>query len=274
MPELPEVETVARQLAPNIEGLKLKRLLIHDEKLMPLDPSQVEGMTVTSVSRIGKQIAFELQAHKSGGRTTGPRFLCVHLRMTGRLLWKPETKTNGLKHLRAELIFNGGRLLFQDVRRFGVIKLHETREEAEPNGIDPLSPELNTKRLHRMLSGSGQEIKAWLLRQDRLVGLGNIYASEILHVCGIHPGRRAGTLSYEETKLLFRHTRSILKKAIRHCGTTFSDFQDSRGSSGSFQQFLKVYQHEGEGCRNCGTLIKRLVQQQRSTFFCPLCQPD
>jgi len=124
-----------------------------------------------------------------------------------------------------------------------------------------------------MLADSRQEIKPWLLRQDRLTGLGNIYASEILARARLHPARLAGSLGVDEIRRLHRATVTILRRAIRHCGTTISDFQDSAGQSGDFQRFLAVYGHADDPCRRCRTKVKRMVQQGRSTFFCPVCQP-
>ena len=124
-----------------------------------------------------------------------------------------------------------------------------------------------------LLGTSAQPLKAWLLRQDRLVGLGNIYASEILHAARLSPFAGAGSLNGREVRRLHSATRRILQRAIRNCGTTFSDFQDARGASGSYQRLLAVYGRDGEGCRRCRATIERVVQQQRSTFYCPGCQP-
>ncbi len=272
MPELPEVETVARQLAPDVEGQVLKSLKIHDEKLTGYDWSRVEGLKVRKVSRIGKQVVLEFK--KPVGSKKNNPLLSVHLRMTGRLLWKPggDNKEKPTTHVRAKFEFNKGMMLFQDVRRFGVLKLHENLSEVQPKGEEPLADNFTARDMQKMLKGSKQQIKAWLLRQDRLVGLGNIYCSEILFASGIHPERLATDLEYDEIKLLFKFTRSILRKAIKNCGTTFSDFQDAKGEMGSFQNFLQVYQKEGEPCKKCGDIIKRIKQQQRSTFFCPSCQ--
>jgi formamidopyrimidine-DNA glycosylase len=138
--------------------------------------------------------------------------------------------------------------------------------------MDPLSPHLTPASLGRLIGESRQNVKAWLLRQDRLVGLGNIYASEILFVAGISPLREAGSLSPDEHGRLWRATRRVLRRAIRNCGTTFSDFQDAQGLTGSYQHYLKVYGREDEPCPACRTPVVRIVQQQRSTYYCPRCQ--
>jgi formamidopyrimidine-DNA glycosylase len=192
--------------------------------------------------------------------------------MTGRLTWSAEPARVDRAHLRARFDLDRGTLLFHDTRRFGTFCWHHTAEEARPAGIDPLSPELTPARMAGLLERSRQNLKAWLLRQDRLVGLGNIYASEILHAARISPRRSADTLKDAEVRALLRSTRRVLRRAIENCGTTFSDFQDARGLTGSYQQYLAVYGRAGERCRRCRGTVRRAVQQQRSTFFCPGCQ--
>jgi formamidopyrimidine-DNA glycosylase len=221
------------------------------------------------VSRSGKQVLIALSP-RPGGRS--PLWLSVHLRMTGRLIWVDDGVRTTRDHLRARISFDRGALLFYDTRRFGTLVWHRSLEATRPRGVEPLSPALNGDRFAALIGGSRQNIKAWLLRQDRLVGLGNIYASEILFAAGISPLRSTDTLDREECGRIFRATRRILRRAIRNCGTTFSDFQDARGTSGTYQRLLAVYGRAGEPCRRCGTPVVRRVQQQRSTFYCPVCQ--
>jgi formamidopyrimidine-DNA glycosylase len=268
VPELPEVETVARQLDPLVVGRRIRRVEILDEKLDGLDTGALVGCRIARVRRVGKQVVFDLLPPRA---RRVHRYLVVHLRMTGRLLWYGQ-RTDELPRRRAVLELDRGLVVFSDTRRFGTLTLCHDEGELTPVGHEPLSSELTAGRLAALLDGARQEIKAWLLRQDRLVGLGNIYASEILHAAGIDPRRQAATLSRAEIGRLLRATRRILAQAIEHCGTTFSDFQDARGETGGFVRFLKVYRHEGERCRRCGDTIARIVQQQRSTFFCPGCQ--
>jgi formamidopyrimidine-DNA glycosylase len=273
MPELPEVETVASQLDPLIAGRAVRSLRILDSLLGTLPVGRVRGSRVARVFRLGKQVVLELERRT---RTVPRLWLAVHLRMTGRLLWRPGDNPVGAAdrpHLRARLALDGGTVDFVDPRRFGVIHLADDLQLLEPAGTDPTGSSFTRGLLRRLLAGSGQEIKPWLLRQDRITGLGNIYASEILARSRLHPARRAGSLDTAEVRRLHAATVAILKQAIRHCGTTFSDFQDSRGDSGGFQRFLKVYGHEGDPCRRCRAPVKRMVQQGRSTFFCPACQP-
>jgi formamidopyrimidine-DNA glycosylase len=271
MPELPEVETVARQLHPLIAGRRVKSLRIHDPLLGSIPVGKVRGSRVAAVARLGKQVVISLERNT---RTDSRLWLAVHLRMTGRLIWRPgRTPVGETRHLRAALALDGGVVDFVDPRRFGVIRLTGTGAEIAPPGADPVSDGFTPGLLRRLIGGSRQEIKVWLLRQDRITGLGNIYASEILFRSRIHPERPADTLDRNELRRLHAATGSILRRAIRHCGTTFSDFQDATGETGAFQQFLQVYGHAGEPCRRCGTIVERKVQQGRSTFFCPACQP-
>ncbi len=270
MPELPEVETVARQLAPAVAGRRIERFSILDELLRKQPTPPLRGRTIVSVFRLGKQVAFELGPRPS--RDVDPLWLLVHLRMTGRLIAEPEGGRGRPPHLRALFTLDRGRLLFIDTRRFGTFCWVRDLEEGRPAGVDPVSPEFTPERLDALIEGSPSPIKPWLLRQDRIVGLGNIYASEILHVCRVSPHRAAGSLKRRERRALHRATVEVLERAIENCGTTFSDFQDARGVEGSYQQFLAVYGREGERCKRCRGTVEKIVQQQRSTFWCPRCQ--
>ncbi len=269
MPELPEVESVARQLAPRLRGRVLREVELLDPRLRGTDFRPALGGTVERVVRTGKQI--ELRFRGAGGCAT-VRLLC-HLRMTGRLVWLAGDETPGMKHLRARLRFEGGSLLFIDPRRFGTLRFVPEGCETRTAGLEPLSRACTPARLSALLAGSRQELKPWLLRQDRLVGLGNIYASEIAFRARLHPRRKAASLRPEEVRRLHRALRGVLRRAIRFGGTTFSDFADASGRAGRFYSMLAVYDREGRPCRRCRTPIVRFVQQQRSTYCCPTCQP-
>jgi len=268
VPELPEVETVARQLAPRITGRAVRGLTILDPRLArePLPP--LSGRTVRRVSRAGKRVLIEF----SGSARRRPLCLAVHLRMTGRLVWHPGRVRRPADHLRARLVLSGGELLFCDPRRFGTFDWYADAAAARPAAVDPVTGALTPERLARLIGTGRQSLKAFLLRQDRLVGLGNIYASEILAEAGLSPLRAAGSLAPEQVSRLHAAIRRVLRQAIRACGTTFSDFQDARGVEGGYRRYLRVYGREGEPCRRCGAPIERLVQQQRGTFLCPRCQ--
>jgi formamidopyrimidine-DNA glycosylase len=143
--------------------------------------------------------------------------------------------------------------------------------DAQPAGAEPLAEDFTARSLADLLAGSRQNIKAWLLRQDRLVGLGNIYASEILHAARISPLRQAGSLDRADVGRLYRAKRRILRHAIEQRGTTFSDFQGTDGRTGGFRRYLAVFARAGAPCRRCKTPIERIVQNGRSTFYCPTC---
>jgi formamidopyrimidine-DNA glycosylase len=270
LPELPEVETVARQLAPLLRGRLLRRFEVLDPLLSVPNRHLLRGLQAQKVTRDGKQVS--LVFRRTDARGASCRLLC-HLRMTGRLIWLASGETpRGTRHVRARLHFDRGCLIFLDPRRFGTMRVSGSGERPRPQGLDPTSPAFTAGALERLVRGSRQALKAWLLRQDRLVGLGNIYASEILFAARLDPLRKAGSMRSDETRRLHRATREVLRRAIRHRGTTFADFGDAHGLPGGFQRLLTVYGRDGEPCRRCGRPIERLLQQGRSTFRCPACQ--
>jgi formamidopyrimidine-DNA glycosylase len=270
LPELPEVETVAHGLDTQLRGRRIRRVELIDPKLQHTDTRLVAPSAIAGARRIGKRVALQLQLAR--GRE---QWLLVHLRMSGVLFYAPDGRlpaAKPVKHVRAVFTLDAGSLLFYDPRRFGTFDLYDTADAALPVGIDPFDRRLTPDTFAAMLAGSSQPLKLWLLRQDRLVGLGNIYASEILHDCGFHPERAAGTLDANEARKLLESTRRILNKAIKHCGTTFSDFHNVNGEAGDFSRFLRVYGRGGQACLRCGAEIIRFTQGQRSTFCCANCQ--
>lgn len=269
MPELPEVETIARQLGPLVCGQTVRRLSILDPKLaLPSRPA-LAGRKILAVGRAGKEVAFHFSPRPGDGR---PLWLAVHLRMTGQLTYEARPGGNN-KHRRATLTLTRGQIAFDDPRRFGVLRLGRTPAELFPaRALDPTDPSFTTARLSALLRAARQPLKPWLLRQDRLVGLGNYLASEILFAAQISPQRRASSLRGEEVRRLHRAILATVGAAIERCGTTFSDYRDANGESGSFQAFLAVYGRAGQPCRRCAQPIRRLVQAGRSTFYCPRCQ--
>ncbi|MCL5271722.1 MAG: hypothetical protein M1457_14475, partial [bacterium] len=196
MPELPEVETLVRQLAPLAKGRHVRQFEIIDTKLSVERPDSIHDMRIVSVMRLGKQIVIGLA---DPGRRAKRRWLAVHLRMTGRLIWSKAPETNPPRKLRARLRLDRGYLLFQDTRRFGTMRLADTIEAFAPAGLDPMSSQFNARALAERLAGARQSIKSWLLRQDRLAGLGNIYACEALHAARLSPWRPAGSLTRADT---------------------------------------------------------------------------
>jgi len=266
MPEIIEVEVVARSLARHAVNCKIRRAETFDPKLAGLDLACLAGRTIRRIFRAGKEIVFDLS------RRNDPLWLCVHLRMTGRLLWMSPKTPHDKRHLRALLTLDRGRIRFYDSRRFGVMRLCRSEAEWTPTGIDPLTDAFTLARLRTLLSGSRTAIKPWLLKQDKLIGFGNIYASEVLFAARIDPRKSANALTDDAIKRLHRQTRRILKLSLKHGGTTIDDFMNCDGECGCFQRFLKVYGRQGELCGVCGGAIERLGQQGRSTFFCPVCQ--
>jgi len=281
MPELPEVETVVRQLSPLVEGKRIRRLCIFDARLDLSNSEEAGGRRLNRIGRRGKHIVMELGAL---AHRTDRIFLIIHLRMTGRLIWQDHfilscrqyalTEKTRLQAapVRACWVFDDGILCFKDVRRFGTIRMTSEWSETIPAGIDPLSKGLTARGLQELAAGSKTPIKIWLLRQDRLSGMGNIYTSECLFRAGLHPAREAGSLDAGECGRLLRSIRKVLRTAINVGGTTFSTFQNVYGAVGGYQHNLQVYDHEGDGCPGCGRSILRIVQAQRSTYFCPHCQ--
>lgn len=267
MPELPEVETVARQLAPLVRGREVRGFRCLDDRLAFEGESLLIGRTIGDVFRMGKQVVLSLAL------PTSKVWLCIHLRMTGRLVVRHGAADGEDRHLRARLDLDGARLEFHDPRRFGTFRVVHRLSDARGSGVEPLSRRFTTRALADLLGNSRQPLKSWLLRQDRIVGLGNIYASEILHAARLHPLRAAGELAPAEVRRLHRAIRSVLRAAIACCGTTFSDFQDARGVSGGFQEFLRVYGRGGEVCQRCGDTVERTVIAGRATFACTRCQP-
>ena len=282
MPELPEVEIVARQLKPLLEDREILALRVFDKKLSHLSRSRLKSWHVEEVYRRGKLVIIALK------KRSAKKYFAIHLRMSGRLIWS-DSKSSGdeylsfymsgskdaeklTKHVRFVIEFKDGILSFVDTRRFGTAELSSREKDFFPIGVEPLSDEFTPRALEELIGRAKQPAKNFLLRQDKIVGLGNIYASEVLYLSRISPMRTIGSLSAKEIRLLHRSIVKVLTKAIEHCGTTFSDFQHTTGELGSFQNFLRVYGREGRNCRRCKTEILRTVQQQRSSFYCPSCQ--
>lgn len=264
MPELPEVETVVRELKC-LEGEVIDHLDPHWDKTLEGSSSEViarlTSQKIKSVFRRGKYIAWEL----SGGQV-----LTIHLRMTGKTLFDCPEKDQ--KHLRLTCYFQSGlKLFFVDIRKFGRWKLWDSMELLLPK----LGPEpLTSKAVKKALMGvkSSREIKKVLLDQHVLVGVGNIYADEALFASKIHPTLAASELSARQVSELAVHIPRILKASIDNMGTTLSDYRNTKNIGGENQHYLKVYGQTGEACECCGTTIEKIVIGGRGTHFCPECQ--
>lgn len=293
MPELPEVETIVRMLAPNAEGgriaaaeLRLPRMLLG----MPAAelPAALKGRRIERVLRRGKYIVIELEGCA----------LVIHLGMTGQLTWSPAEyrETEGFsrtltglqrakgvhpidKHTHLILNLEGGaRILFRDPRTFGKIFLVPGRAWPEhPRlrilGAEPLDMKVKPFLAAAFPAASARPVKALLLDQSFLAGVGNIYADEALFRSGIHPQAKVRDLSEPQRIALMESIKVVLRKGIRNQGTSFSDYRKPDGTSGDNYERLQVYGRGGEPCRKCGIPLRKSVVAQRGTVHCPACQP-
>ena len=271
MPELPEVETIRRQLAPHLEGRRLERLEILDPRWCePAEPAALEdavrGRRIERVGRRGKYLLLELEDEVH---------LAMHLRMTGTLLLVHEDER---PHLRARFVLEGGkRLLFCDVRRFGTggVLLGSDARDAYFDarlGPEPLDPDFTAGALRALARGRRAPVKAFLLTQERIAGVGNIYADEALWRARIHPLRPVGTLRVPQLAALRDAVVEALQAGIDAKGASIDDFRHADGARGSFQDRFLAYDREGEPCPRCGRPIKKLRVAGRGTYFCSYCQ--
>jgi formamidopyrimidine-DNA glycosylase len=268
MPELPEVETVARGLHRRVAGDRIESLWLGAKKEPLKSPAGemtrlLEGAGIRSVRRVGKHIVFDLVR----GRGDGGHWI-VHLGMTGRMVVAaPADPVAPHTHAVARL-GSGRELRFVDPRRFG--RLSVSRKDFCGPGTEPLT--VSEDAFAALFRGRRTPIKAALLDQRLLHGVGNIYADEALFRAGIRPRRRAGCLSRAESRRLRNALRTVLREAIRLGGSSVSDYVDADGEAGFFQLRHRVYQRAGRPCYTCKTAIKRIVVAGRGTHYCPLCQ--
>ncbi len=271
MPELPEVETIRCHLAPHVEGRTLHRLEVLDERWSrPLAPAElaaaVEGRTVTRLARRGKYLVWELEDDV---------FLLVHLRMTGTLLLDPP---GAPPHTRVWLRLDEHDLAFTDPRRFGTGELAlgtAARDAffAARLGAEPYDDAFTATHLHALAKRSRAPIKAFLLDQKRIAGVGNIYADEALFRARIHPLRLANRLTRPQAQALRDAIVASLDAGIAAKGATIDDFRDPDGVSGTFQDRFLVHLREGEPCLRCGRTVRKLRAAGRGTYVCEGCQP-
>jgi formamidopyrimidine-DNA glycosylase len=275
MPELPEVETIARGLATRVTGDVVDSVWLGQKK-EPLKSSAreiaatLERARIADVHRMGKHIVFELEKDDVAARHKQHKAQwIVHLGMSGRLqVCEPQTEI--AKHTHAILGLASGReLRFVDPRRFGRLSVARAGD-FDAGGVEPLDVDLDD--FVALFHGRKTPIKSALLNQKLLRGVGNIYADESLFRAGIRPRRRASTISREQMGKLFKSVRDVLKEAIALGGSTISDYVDADGEEGFFQLQHRVYGREGEACMVCKTPIKRIVIGGRSSHYCPKCQ--
>ncbi|HUF12017.1 MAG TPA: bifunctional DNA-formamidopyrimidine glycosylase/DNA-(apurinic or apyrimidinic site) lyase [Longimicrobiales bacterium] len=274
MPELPEVETIARGLALRYPGRVLSGARVKHADMLapPLTASKLgrrlKDRRIERVGRFGKNVLIEMDSELR---------LLINLGMTGRLVPADAAGAAALRHVAVAFTFRDAPdILFDDVRRFGRVELHDAASwetRAAQIGVDPFDPSFGPLDMHRLTKTSATPIRNWLLDQRRIAGVGNIYASEALFRARIHPARRARTLTRAEAGALLEELRTVLQTAIDARGTTMNDYLDAEGEAGDYWDQRLAYAREGEVCPRCETPIRRIVISNRSAFFCPFCQP-
>jgi formamidopyrimidine-DNA glycosylase len=269
MPELPEVETIVRDLDRMVRGRTIRKAEVLRPNLIRGEPEEfarrLRGKRIGSVSRRAKNIVFDL----------GEDRLIVNLGMTGRLLATDAEDSDG-DYLGVRFDLDGRRtILYRDVRRFGrleVVAAEEWDRRQAALGIEPLGSDFTPGLLYELSRSSRVAVKTWLMDQKRVVGIGNIYANEALFRAKIDPRKPARSLSRPRAGRLAGAIREVLREAIEFRGTTLLDYRDASGGEGAFAARLRVYDRKGEPCTVCGKPIRRIVQGGRSTFYCPGCQ--
>ena len=268
MPELPEVETISLQLNRALKGLAVRQVQILSPKNFIGNPKDLIGQKITGVGRRAKMILIRL---------ADGNCLAIHLKLTGQLIYAPEQGPN--KFTRVIIEFNdGSHLYFNDLRKFGWLRLASEKELQ----TEKLGPEANNEKTFsleyfvQVLSRSRKPVKSVLLDQEKIAGIGNIYANEALFLAGLLPSRPANSLKPQETAKLRTAIIGVLREAIKHKGTSDRDeaYRQITGAKGSHQNYLWVYGRAklGQSCRKCGGVIERIAIGGRGTFFCPRCQ--
>jgi formamidopyrimidine-DNA glycosylase len=270
MPELPEAETIVRDLQRRVPGTRIAavRVTWPDVLQKGLTPAtlgrRLRGRTIQRVSRRGKNVVLEFDRDLR---------LIINLGMTGRVVASDAARAGELRHVAVRFELDDGRaLLYDDARRFGCLDLRDAKtwpaRDAEL-GVEPLSDAFTPAHLHALTRASITPIRNFLLDQRKVAGVGNIYANEALFRAHIRPTRRARTLTKRETAALRDALRAVLQEAIDFRGTTISDYRDADGAEGGFDVRLQVYGRDGLPCVLCATPIKRIVLTNRSAFYCP-----
>lgn len=270
MPELPEVETTRRGVEPHLEGRILRGAIVRNPSLRwPVPPDLAERVAGEKVLAVRRRAKYLLLECESGT-------LLIHLGMSGSLRVMP-AGSPPQKHDHLDLLLGDQVLRFRDPRRFGAVLWHIGPLELHPLlkalGPEPLSDAFGGEALFQAMRRRGSPIKLAIMDNHVVVGVGNIYANESLFHAGISPSRPACDLSRADCDRLAAEIKAVLRRAIDAGGSTLRDFVDSEGKPGYFQQSYMVYNRQEEPCRRCGTPIRHIRQGQRSTYYCPLCQP-
>jgi formamidopyrimidine-DNA glycosylase len=268
MPELPEVETIVNSLRSRIVGRTIAGIVVRDTR--PVQQVTLEefcerliGRRIAGLSRRGKYIIFGLSQGE---------YLVVHLRMTGALLWNPAGPE---PFARLEFTFDdGSSLVYTDVRRFGTFRLaKDPAEVVGALGIEPLGVKFTLPALAEYMGSRATPVKTALLVQQRIAGIGNMYADEALFAAGIHPLRPSNSLNRREITALHRSIRSVLKRAVENQGASIRNYRRPDGEAGRAHEEFAVAHRGGRPCPHCSTPIARIVVGQRGTYLCPHCQP-
>ncbi len=293
MPELPEVQIIVDVLKKKIVGKKIVDFSSMDKKVIQFEKEDVAGKKIESIERYAKIIAINLSSDKS---------LLIHLKMTGQFIWEPsgDKKDYNLKnriagghpdkawfgklptkHTRGVFdLSDGSKLYFNDVRRFGWIKIYPKQEvknrqvkELEKLGVEPFAKEFTSAYLSEQAKKfPNKYVKMYLMDQAIIAGIGNIYANEGLYFSGIRPTRKLKNIKKLEWDKIIKSTQKALRIGLKYGGTSDDNYVNADGVAGSAQEHLKVYRREGEKCFGCGGEVKRVKMGGRGTFFCPKCQ--
>jgi len=267
MPELPEVETIKRQLENAIIGRKITKIEVIDSKAFIGNPSLVLDKPIIKISRRAKILEIIFCDNSA---------LFIHFKMTGRLLCQPQGEFFPERFTR--IIFyldDGSRLLFDDPRKFGWVKaLKDILAEPQGKAVEPLSSDFTLTNFSKIIQHSKKPIKLLLMDQNKIGGIGNIYANEILYAARINPFRLANSLDSSEIKKLYQSVLKILAKAIKYKGSSGKDewYRQLNGETGNYQKYFTVYQRAGQKCLICGNRIQRKNLGGRGTFYCSKCQ--
>ena len=273
MPELPEVEVLRRSLIPHLVGVRVESIRVADSRLRePVRPEVlhdlVEGRSIRRLDRRAKYLLVDLE---------GDATMAIHLGMSGRLTVAPlDAPTEKHEHV-AFGLSSGSRLRFRDPRRFGLVFAIASEELAGDRhfrhlGREPLDQDFSGEDLAVAAARRRGPVKGFLMNGSIVVGVGNIYVCEVLHLARVHPRRSVARISKRTWGRIASAIKSVLASAIEQGGTTLNDFANGEGEAGYFQVALSVYGRAGEACGRCGRTIKRIVQSGRGTFFCPGCQ--
>lgn len=282
MPELPEVETIRRALARSLINKKITRVEVLSKKQFPNNPELVIGERILDVQRRAKVIVLKLTHRKN---------LLIHLKLSGQLIWREKAAKKKViklakavptigeflpsKSTRVILTIGQGKLFFNELRKFGWIKILNDKElerELAKYGIEPFDKGFNLAYLKQIFQATKRAIKLVLLDQEKIAGIGNIYANEALFLSQIHPLTPANALKEAKIEQLRQNIIKVLRLALKYGGTSDEYYLKPDTSIGSYQKHFLVYGKEGQECPRCGTKIKRLKLGGRGTFYCPQCQ--